>query len=92
MLCPVCRATNDSGPACRRCKADLSLLFELESQRSAYLVQTQARLGDEAACAAARRADDLRHGDDARRLLALACLLRGEHAAAWQAYHSVKTD
>ena len=33
MICPVCRATNDQGPQCRRCKADLGLLFRLEAQR-----------------------------------------------------------
>ena len=33
MNCPVCRATNDQGAQCRRCKADLGLLFRLEAQR-----------------------------------------------------------
>lgn len=33
MRCPVCRAENDRGPNCRRCRADLSLLFALEKQR-----------------------------------------------------------
>ena len=28
--CPVCKAENSQGPTCRRCKADLSLLFRLE--------------------------------------------------------------
>jgi hypothetical protein len=27
MRCPVCRAAVQSGPQCRRCKADLSLLL-----------------------------------------------------------------
>ena len=31
--CPCCKASNDTGPACRRCKADLSLLFAVESER-----------------------------------------------------------
>ena len=34
MICPCCKANNDSGPACRRCKADLSLLFAFEKQNT----------------------------------------------------------
>ena len=33
MRCPVCRAENDQGPQCRRCRADLGLLFGLEKRR-----------------------------------------------------------
>jgi len=33
MQCPVCRAHLEQGPACRRCRADLSELFQLEEQR-----------------------------------------------------------
>jgi len=33
MRCPVCRADNDDA-TCRRCKADLSLLFDVESART----------------------------------------------------------
>lgn len=32
ITCPCCRAANASGPQCRRCKADLGLLFALEEQ------------------------------------------------------------
>ena len=77
MQCPVCRASNDVGPACRRCKADLSVLFELESVRSGLLVTARARLGDASAGTAAQAAGDLRHGADAQQLLALASLLPG---------------
>lgn len=34
IVCPCCRAGNDAGPACRRCKADLSLLFEARTRRA----------------------------------------------------------
>ena len=34
LRCPVCKADNSAGRACRRCKADLSLLFALEEERS----------------------------------------------------------
>lgn len=37
MQCPVCKADNSQGPACRRCKADLSLLWELEVRREELL-------------------------------------------------------
>jgi hypothetical protein len=33
MRCPVCRAEVEQGPQCRRCRADLSLLFALDRQR-----------------------------------------------------------
>jgi hypothetical protein len=33
VACPCCRAVNESGPACRRCKADLGLLFALDRQQ-----------------------------------------------------------
>ena len=35
--CPACKADNAQGPACRRCKADLSLLFALEARRTAVM-------------------------------------------------------
>jgi hypothetical protein len=92
MLCPVCRANNDSGPTCRRCKADLSPLFDLESRRGELLAAAQARLGNEAALGAAQAADDLRHGADARQLVALASLLAGDHAGAWQAYQRARAE
>jgi hypothetical protein len=92
MICPVCRANNDTGPACRRCKADLSMLFELDAHRGVQLATAQALLGDEAACTAAQGADDIRRGADALQLLAVAALMCGNHARAWQAYQRVRTD
>ena len=40
IACPVCRAEN-AERTCRRCRADLGLLFDLESQRSIELAQAQ---------------------------------------------------
>ena len=37
IACPLCRAVNESGPNCRRCRADLSLLFTVDRQRDAAL-------------------------------------------------------
>jgi hypothetical protein len=89
--CPVCRARVESGPLCRRCKADLSLLFALEARRDAALAAARRALAagraDEALARAAE-AEQLRHGADARRLIALAHLLRRDFAAAWQWYAS----
>ena len=39
MRCPVCKADNAQGLQCRRCKADLALLFQLEEQRARALEQ-----------------------------------------------------
>jgi hypothetical protein len=44
MQCPVCKAENSQGPACRRCKADLTLLWELEERRQALLSEAQHHL------------------------------------------------
>jgi hypothetical protein len=89
MRCPVCRAENPTGPQCRRCRADLSLLFALEEQRGRLLTAAQAALqrgdgGETVRLATA--AERLRHGDDAQRLLALGHLLNGDFAGAWESY------
>jgi hypothetical protein len=89
MRCPVCRADNTEGPQCRRCRADLSLLFAVEDQRR--------RLLDEAAACAARGdgaettraatvAHELRRGADSWRLLAVGRLLGRDFAGAWECY------
>jgi hypothetical protein len=89
MRCPVCRAENTTGPQCRRCRADLSLLFALEEQRSALLAATQAavaRADGGEAVRLAEAARQLRDGEDVRRLLALGQLLQRDFAAAWQVH------
>src|SRR4051794_20460696 len=87
MRCPACRAENPTGPQCRRCRADLSLLYALEDQRAHLLGSAQAAIaraeGGEA-LRLAEAAQQVRDGDDARRLLALAHLLQRDFAAAWQ--------
>jgi hypothetical protein len=85
--CPVCKADNPSGPACRRCKADLSLLFALEEQRedatrAAHAALAGRRYSD--ARNAALRADHLRRDEASRQLVALTALLCGDHAMAWR--------
>jgi hypothetical protein len=83
----VCKADNGQGPACRRCKADLSLLFRLEGQRAALLAAAAEALRSgrlDEAFGSARQAHALRHGEDSRRLLLLATLLRRDYATAWR--------
>ena len=91
MRCPVCKADNSQGPQCRRCKADLSLLFTLEQQRQRSLTEARHCLqrGDFAeALRHMETADWLRGDAESKRLTAVAHLLRGDFAAAWQCYQS----
>jgi hypothetical protein len=93
LRCPVCRADNAGGPACRRCKADLSLLVTLEQERAAALAAARrALLRGQAAEAVrlAERAEGLRHGDDARRLLVAASLLARDYRRAWEVYRRAR--
>ena len=88
LRCPVCKADNTQGPLCRRCKADLSLLFILEEQRRQALADARraAAAGDWHSFRRwAERADALRRDDESRRLLAAAHLLHGDFAEALQA-------
>ena len=90
MRCPVCKADNSQGPQCRRCKADLSLLFALEEQRGRTLAEARRclRRGEwQAAVEHAETADWLRGDEESRRLLVVAHLLGRDFAAAWRCYH-----
>ena len=87
--CPVCKAENEAGPNCRRCRADLSPLFALEARREALLASARARVAAgrwAEAYAAASEADALRRGEDSLRLVALASLLCDDFHQALRAY------
>lgn len=89
--CPVCKAENATTP-CRRCKADLSPIFALETQRTTEFTAARRALvagrhGE--ALAHARQADHLRRDDESQRLLAVAALLAGDPAEAWRCYRRV---
>jgi hypothetical protein len=89
MRCPVCKADNSQGPQCRRCKADLSLLFELEEQRGQMLAEARRclRRGQwQAAAEHAEAANRLRSDQDAMQLAAVARVLSKDFAGAWQCY------
>jgi hypothetical protein len=87
--CPCCRASNDAGPACRRCKADLSLLFSVASQRDSLVADARrhARAGRFAdALRALDSAAGLRAGPDLARLRAAVLLLSRDFPAAVACY------
>jgi hypothetical protein len=89
MICPVCRAENTTGPACRRCRADLSLLAAVEARRDFRFTRARAALRAhdlEAAAAELAEARALRDGPDVRRLQACLCLLRGDLDSALAEY------
>jgi len=92
--CPCCKANNDAGPSCRRCKADLSLLFAVEADRTAALAEARrlaavGRFGE--SLAALDRAAQLRHTPDVPRLRAAVLLLARDFPAALRAYHELAT-
>lgn len=85
MRCPVCRADNEEKPTCRRCRADLSLLWAIEEQRDRCLQAARAclRLGRPMeSLTHLRRAEALRSGEDAHQLAAVAHLLAGDFSQA----------
>jgi len=89
MRCPVCRAENEAGPQCRRCRADLELLFELEAQRrcvldAAYRCLVEGKWRRARALAEGTRA--LRDDAEARRLAAVAALLCRDFTSAWREF------
>ncbi|MFI5337882.1 MAG: hypothetical protein ACHQ5A_13925 [Opitutales bacterium] len=89
VTCPVCRARVEVGPQCRRCKADLGLLFALEARRDAVLAAARQALSTgraQEAIALAEGAEQLRRGSDARRLIAAAHLWLRDFRAAWHFY------
>ncbi len=92
MRCPVCRAENTEGPACRRCRADLSLLFALEEQRAelmARAVQAARSVDWPEVARLAGEANALRRAADATQLLAVAALLQRDFGRAWDVYRMV---
>jgi Flp pilus assembly protein TadD len=93
LSCPVCRATNSQGPSCRRCRADLSLLFQLEEQRDRLLTEARDLLRQgqlNRTLALLGRAQDLRRDEDVRPLRSVCHLLRRDFAAAWRDYRQRK--
>jgi hypothetical protein len=89
--CPVCRAANDAGPTCRRCRADLSLCFAVENRRDHALAAARAAVAQGRFAEASHMmevAAALRSGDDVTRLRAAVALLAGDYPASWGLYRT----
>jgi len=87
--CPVCKAINETGPTCRRCKADLSILFQIEDRRNGLMADAKAALARDdtrTSLDRARAADGLRRDSESARLLACASLMRGDYPEALRLY------
>jgi hypothetical protein len=92
IACSVCRAENTAGPVCRRCRADLGLLFQLEEQRALALAAATRHVAHgegSAAALCAGHAHWLRRAEDSGRVLAMGRLLGRDFAGAWDAYRSL---
>jgi hypothetical protein len=92
LRCPVCKAENAQGPTCRRCKADLSMLFALEQKRMQAIAVLRAELAEgrwSEARARARMADHLRQDSESKELLALTALLCGDFHEAWRLHRQL---
>ena len=90
--CPCCKASNDAGPACRRCKADLALLFAADADAASLLARARDALAAGSFPEAAALADQsaaLRRTPDALQVGACARLLSGRFADALAAYHEL---
>ena len=93
LSCPVCRATTDAGPTCRRCKADLSMLFAVEAQRAAHLEEARLALAQgqpDEAFELMCQASELRNGSDIARLNAVLFLRRRDFGEAWRQYQRAR--
>ncbi len=85
LRCPVCKAENTAGPACRRCRADLSLLVAVEARRDFHLSLARVAIRDGQYDTALEELDlgnELRCGTDILPLRAAVSLLAGDYAAA----------
>jgi hypothetical protein len=95
MRCPVCRAEVHQGPQCRRCRADLSLLFHLEDQRrhALSLAYGCASQGEwRRAGAVVEGADTLRSDLESQWLRALVALGGRDFARAWRGYRRLREE
>jgi hypothetical protein len=95
LRCPVCRAQLEQGPQCRRCRADLSLLFTLRDQceralQTAYACVARGQLGE--AREMAEEVEAMRQDEESRRLRVLLHLLSGEFEQAWNSYRERGAD
>jgi len=83
--CPNCKANNESGPLCRRCKSDISLLFQAFDRRAWVLRQSEISLRNgqllESKCYL-EEAELIQPGIEIDRMKAVIHLLNRDFAAA----------
>ncbi len=91
MQCPVCKAENSQGPHCRRCRADLALLFSLEEERTRLLARVKGYVRQNQGQKLKALVDrlDLGHDQQALRWRALSHLLNRNFPLAWQIYRQL---
>src|SRR5262245_35134361 len=85
LSCPGCRAENTTGPACRRCRADLSLLMAVAARRDHHVSTARAAILDgrfDDALEELSRAEELQSGAPLRQIRACVYLLAGDFPAA----------
>ncbi len=95
MRCPVCRAEVEPPGPCRRCRADLSLLFALETKRRRALDASWCCLAAgnfRRARALAAGASALRRDHESRQLQTLCRLMQGNYPAALAEYLLLKNE
>jgi hypothetical protein len=93
MRCPVCRAENAEESACRRCRADLSLLVTVEQARrqAIALSASAAASGDGVTTSRhAQAAHQLRPDAGSWRWQAVGCLLQRDFTGALTYYQRAR--
>jgi alkyl sulfatase BDS1-like metallo-beta-lactamase superfamily hydrolase len=85
LRCPVCKAENSAGPLCRRCKADLAVLWELETHRERLLAAARQAAGRgewRTFLTLVEQAVTLREDEETTRLLLAGLVLNGDYHGA----------
>lgn len=83
--CPVCRAAEQTGPQCRRCRADLSLLVGLETRRSELMARARHLVQQKdwhRAVDIVEEANSLRQDFESQQTLAVLAVLRHDYRRA----------
>ncbi|MCX7665946.1 MAG: hypothetical protein N2112_10385 [Gemmataceae bacterium] len=86
LTCPVCQAGNSAPNQCRRCKADLSLVWNLELQRQSLFGQVRVCLAEKnypRALNLLAELAQLRSDVEVDKLTAAVRLLAGDFAGAY---------
>ena len=89
LACPVCKAENAAGPNCRRCKAELGMLYSLVEQRACLLAATRQAFEQHRQMDAWRlaiAANEHQQDAESLRWVAMLHLIHGNFEDAWRAY------